>query len=73
VYSDHPPSPLLQAIFEGAKRFGLTEEEAWWAIDECLSEVGKDATISEYLEELTGALAQRILSKQRRIPSEELF
>jgi ABC-type Mn2+/Zn2+ transport system ATPase subunit len=73
VYSDHPPSPLLQAIFEGAKRFGLSEEEAWWAIDECLSEVGMDAMISEYLDELTGALAQRILSKQRGIPSEELF
>ena len=73
MYSDHPPSPLLQAIFEGAKRFGLTEEEAWWAVDECLHEVGRDATISEYLDELTAALAQRILSKQRRIPSEELF
>jgi uncharacterized membrane protein YebE (DUF533 family) len=65
-------SRVLQAIFEAARRFGLTEDEAWWAIDESLSEVGRDATVSEYIDELTGVLAQRILSKQRRVPSEEL-
>jgi hypothetical protein len=63
---------VLHAIFEGAKRFGLTEDEAWWAIDESLAEVGRDATISEYIDELTAALAQRILFKQRCVPSEEL-
>ena len=73
MYSDQPPIPPLRAIFEGAKDLGLTEDEAWRAVDESLSEVGRGATISEYLDELTGALAQRILSKQRRIPSEELF
>jgi hypothetical protein len=71
MYSDHTPIPPLQAIFEGAKRFGLTEDEAWRAVDESLSEVGADATISEYLDELTGVLAQRILSKQRHTPSKE--
>ncbi len=52
-------------------RFGLTEDEAWRATDESLHEVGGDATISEYLEELTGALARLILHKQQRTPSEE--
>ena len=58
--------PPLRAIFEGAKDFGLTEDEAWRAVDESLYEVGRSATISEYLDELTEALAQRILSKQRQ-------
>jgi hypothetical protein len=87
MHSDHARIPPLRAIFEGAKRFGLTEDEAWRAVDESLHEVGTEATIAEYLDELTGALAQRILSKQRhtlskerrsspeecRVPSEELF
>ena len=33
--------------------------------------MGRDATVSEYLDELTGALAQRVLSKQRQTPSKE--
>jgi hypothetical protein len=69
--SDHTPIPPLQATFEGAKRFGLTEDEAWRAVDESLDEAGRDSTISEYLDHLTGALAQRILSKQRHTPSKE--
>jgi hypothetical protein len=73
MYSDHTPIPPLQAIFEGATRFGLTEDEAWRAVDESLHEVGRDATISEYLDELTGVLAQRILSKQRHTRSEKPF
>jgi hypothetical protein len=57
--SDHTPIPPLQATFEGAKRFGLTEDEAWRAVDESLDEAGRDATMSEYLDDLTGALASR--------------
>jgi hypothetical protein len=72
VYSDHTAIPPLQAIFEGAKGFGLTDDEAWRALDESLHEVGWDATISEYLDRLTEALAQHILSKQRRVPSEDI-
>jgi hypothetical protein len=63
--SGHTPIPPLQAIFDGARRFGLTEDEAWRVVDDSLAEVGRDATISEYLELLVGALAQRILTKQR--------
>ena len=86
MYSDHTPIPPLQAVFEGATRFGLSEDEAWRAIDESCHEVGRDATVSEYREELNGALAGRILSKERhtarnerrsapeerRVPSDEL-
>jgi hypothetical protein len=71
MYLDHTPIPPLQAIFEGALHFGLTEDEAWRAIDTSFYEVGRDATISEYFEELTGALARHILSKQRHTASKE--
>jgi hypothetical protein len=71
MYSDHARIPPLRAIFDAAKRFGLTEDEAWRAVDESLDEAGRDSTISEYLDHLTGALAQRILSKQRHTPSKE--
>lgn len=67
--SEHAPMPPLQAIFEGARRFGLTEDEAWRVVDDSLAEVGRDATTSEYLEELVGALAHRILTKQRETAS----
>ena len=66
---DHTPIPPLRAVFEGARRFGLTEQETWCDVDASLSVVGSDATISEYLDELAGALARRILSKQRGEPS----
>ena len=58
--------PPLQAIFDGAKRFGLTDAEVWQAFDESMDEAGPDATVSEYVQELTGELARRILHKQRR-------
>jgi hypothetical protein len=67
-YSAIPP---LQAIFDGAKHFGLTDEEVWQTVNESLYQVGPDATVPEYLDELTGALARRILCKERRIRSKE--
>jgi hypothetical protein len=63
--------PPLQAIFDGAKSFGLNEAEVWRAFDDCVDDVGSDATLSEYLDQLTGELARRILHKQRCTPSEE--
>jgi hypothetical protein len=60
--------PSLHAILDGAKSFGLSDAEAWGAIDRCLSEAGDYATVSEYLEELTDALAREILAKQRGEP-----
>jgi hypothetical protein len=73
MYSDHTLIPSLRAILDGAVRFGLTEDEAWRATDESLHAVGRNATISEYLEELTATLARRILHKQQHTPSEERF
>jgi hypothetical protein len=69
--TDHFATPPLQAIFNGAKDFGLTEDEVWQTADECLYEAGMDATVSEYLDELTEALAQRIIYKERRVLSEK--
>lgn len=62
---------MLQAIFSCAKDFGLTCDEAWEEIDRCLAEVGQDATVGEYLDELNAALAASILAKQRRTLSEQ--
>ena len=71
MYSDNTPIAGLQAVFEGAKSFGLTEEEVWWTLDDCLLEVGTEVTVAEYLDELTGVLARRALSKARRTAPKE--
>jgi hypothetical protein len=55
----------LQATFEAAQCFGLTDDEAWRVVEESLVETcGEDLTC-EYREELVAALAARILAKQR--------
>jgi hypothetical protein len=69
--SGYDATPPLQAVFDGAKRFGLSDQEVWRAFDDCLDETGSDASVAEYLDELTGELARRILCKQRRVPPEE--
>jgi hypothetical protein len=63
--------PPLQAIFDGASRFGLTDAEVWRAFDECLDGTGPDATMAEYVQELTAELARRILRNERCTPSED--
>jgi hypothetical protein len=63
--------PPLQSLFDGAKRFGLNEAEVWQAFEDSVDEVGADATLSEYVQQLTGELARRILHRQRCSPSEE--
>jgi hypothetical protein len=63
--------PPLQSLFDGAKRFGLNEAEVWQAFEDSVDEVGADATLSEYVQQLTGELARRILQRQRCSPSEE--
>jgi hypothetical protein len=68
---DSSAVPPLHAIFDGARLFGLSDDEVWQTVDHSLHRVGGDATVAEYLDELTGALAQRILSKQRRVRCEE--
>jgi hypothetical protein len=56
---------MLQVMFKSARRFGLSEPEAWEAVDDTLVAVGRDATISDYLDELAGTLARRILTSER--------
>jgi hypothetical protein len=65
---DNPPVPL-QTLFESAKGFGLSEEEIWRIFNESQYWAGPDATIPEYLDEISGALAQRIVIKERRTRS----
>ena len=62
----YQPIPPFQAIFDGARRFGLSDAEAWQAFDDSLDQAGPDATVADYVEELTGKLARRILWKQQR-------
>ena len=66
---DYPAAPTLQEIFEGAKGFGLRDEEIWRTVSEAQRWAGPEATVPEYLDELAGALAQRIVIKERRIRS----
>jgi hypothetical protein len=47
--------PPLQATFDAAKQFGLTDEEAWETLEELLDD----------REEVAAALAARILAKHR--------
>lgn len=72
MYSDSDmPVAGFQAILEGARGFGLSEEEAWRALDDVLLAVGTEAMVSDYLDELTGALARRIVSTARQTASSE--
>jgi hypothetical protein len=64
--SDRDSLPSLRAVFDAAKAFGLTDDEAWCAVDDTVWAVGADGTLGEYLDELSAALATGILDKQRR-------
>jgi hypothetical protein len=59
--------PPLHRIFDGARCFGLGDDEIWRAVEETLYAALDEATVAEWLDGLTGALALRILSKQRRV------
>jgi hypothetical protein len=69
---DYPAVPL-KAVFEGAKDFGLSDDEVWSTVNEALYWADDEMTMSEYLEQLTAALAQRIISKERRVRSPDAF
>lgn len=64
--SDCESLTSLRAVFDAAKAFGLTDEEAWRVVDGTVWSVGADGTVAEYLDELSAALATGILDKQRR-------
>jgi hypothetical protein len=55
----------LRAMFESARQFGLSDDQILRTFDETLGVVGEDATVSEFLDELSGALARRILAMER--------
>jgi hypothetical protein len=61
---------VLHAIFSCANDFGLAADEAWREIDGCLAELDEDATVAEYLDAVSAAMAAAILAKQRRSLSE---
>jgi hypothetical protein len=64
---DYPAAaPTLQELFESAKGFGLSDDEVWRVVNESQFWAGPDATIPEYLDELAGALAHRIVIKERK-------
>lgn len=69
---DHAISGL-QATLDGAIHFGLTEDEVWGTAMEVLRGVESGGTEPDYLEEVAGALARAILSKQRRSLSRRLL
>jgi hypothetical protein len=56
---------MLQEMFKSARRFGLSEQAAWQAVDDTIFAVGQNATMAAYLDELAGALARRILVSER--------
>ena len=66
---DYPDAPTLQEIFQGAKDFGLPDEEIWRTVNQAQRWAGPEATVPEYLDELAGALAHRIVIKERRTRS----
>ena len=68
---DDTPIAGLQAIFEGARSFGLSEEDAWRTADDVLYALGTDVTVAEYLEVLTGALARGIIDTVRQTAPRE--
>jgi hypothetical protein len=55
----------LGAVFESARQFGLSDDQILRTLDETLGAVGEDATVADYLDELSGSLARRILAAQR--------
>jgi hypothetical protein len=54
----------LRAVFESA-RHGLGDDQILRTFDETLGVVDEDATVSEFLDELSGTLARRILAVER--------
>jgi hypothetical protein len=59
------PRALSDRFIRSAALVGRTDRRLLRAVDESLDEVGGDATVSQFLEELVGALACRILTEQR--------
>jgi hypothetical protein len=67
MHSQERGAPPLHVVFEAAKSFGLTDEEVWREANEALAASDGDSHAAGYLDELAGALARRVISKQRAI------
>jgi hypothetical protein len=67
------PVVTLKAIFDGARDFGLSDDEVWSTVNDALYWADDEITMPEYLDQLTAALARRIISKERHVRSEDPF
>lgn len=65
MHSGSAAATPVQSVFASARQFGLSHEDVLRTFDETLWLVGEDATISDYLDELSGTLAKRILVRER--------
>jgi hypothetical protein len=70
MHFEQVDAPPLQLMLTAAKLFGLTAGEAWQAASDALDASGGDAYAPEYLDELSGVLARRIVAKERRTIAE---
>jgi hypothetical protein len=61
---DHHSASSLPPLFESAAKFGLTPEEIWETVIGTPDSLPEDVR-SRYLDELSGALAKRLLDKER--------
>ena len=68
MFTNHAPIAPLHAIFDAARHFGLTEDEVWHAVNECLCEAEFDSTVADCLDDLVIALARRILEVAAESP-----
>jgi hypothetical protein len=62
---DVMPLGELRAPFRAAIQFGLPEQEAWETMIEVCTRCSLDPSIENPLDELTAALAARILERER--------
>jgi hypothetical protein len=63
---EHPSAGSLAPILESATRFGLTAEEIWETFLGAPDRLPDEAR-DRYLDELSGALARRLLEKERGV------
>jgi hypothetical protein len=66
MYFEQLEAPPVHVIFDAAEGFGLTGDEVWQTAVGVLEATEGDAHAPEYVDELAGALARRIVTKHRR-------
>ena len=64
------PAPSPYALFEAARSFGLAPGEILEALDAVLRRTDGATALTECLDDVTAALARRILAKERRAVAE---